>query len=53
VGHPRWNVELLRIRNGKPGQWQVEWSDGCFRITEPDIIVSLPAIAMLKTGSYG
>jgi protein ImuA len=28
---PRWNVELLKIRNGKPGSWQVEWSDGRFR----------------------
>lgn len=25
VGFPRWNVELLKARNGKPGEWQVEW----------------------------
>jgi protein ImuA len=30
VGFPRWNVELLKIRNGKPGTWQVEWSAGRF-----------------------
>ena len=25
VGFPRWNVELLKVRNGQPGAWQVEW----------------------------
>ena len=25
VGFPRWNVELLKIRNGKPGSWQLQW----------------------------
>jgi protein ImuA len=27
VGHPRWNVQLLKIRNGQPGSWQVEWQN--------------------------
>jgi protein ImuA len=26
VGFPRWNVELLKVRNGTPGTWQLEWS---------------------------
>ena len=26
VGFPRWNVELLKVRNGRPGKWQVEFS---------------------------
>ena len=26
VGHPRWEVTLLKARNGVPGKWQVEWS---------------------------
>jgi protein ImuA len=25
VGFPRWNVELLKVRNGTPGTWQLEW----------------------------
>jgi protein ImuA len=25
VGFPRWQVELLKVRNGKTGSWQVEW----------------------------
>jgi protein ImuA len=30
VGFPRWNVELLKVRNGKPGSWQIEWKGGRF-----------------------
>lgn len=26
LGFPRWNVELQKVRNGKPGQWQIQWS---------------------------
>ncbi|MEJ7693343.1 Error-prone repair protein ImuA, partial [Daejeonella sp.] len=36
VGFPRWNVELLKVRNGNPGSWKVEWSAGQFRpVHEP------------------
>ena len=31
VGFPRWQVELLKVRNGKPGSWQLEWVDGKFQ----------------------
>lgn len=35
VGFPRWNVELLKVRNGNPGIWKVEWSEGRFKpVTE-------------------
>ena len=30
VGFPRWNVALLKVRNGKPGTWQVTYSAGGF-----------------------
>jgi protein ImuA len=30
VGFPRWQVELLKVRNGNPGCWQVEWVAGSF-----------------------
>jgi protein ImuA len=30
VGHPRWNVELLKIRNGRPGAWTLEWRNKRF-----------------------
>lgn len=31
VGFSRWNVQLVKVRNGKPGSWQVEWAAGQFR----------------------
>lgn len=35
IGFPRWNVELLKIRNGKPGTWQVEWKANRFHFITP------------------
>jgi protein ImuA len=32
LGFPRWNVELLKVRNGKTGTWQMEWREGKFRL---------------------
>jgi len=65
VGFPRWNVELLKIRNGKPGAWPIEWSGGVFREIEeaaagacaergPQRADSGRAVANspLKTGTY-
>ncbi|TSJ36438.1 Error-prone repair protein ImuA [Mucilaginibacter corticis] len=38
VGHPRWQVELLKVRNGKPGNWTVEWKKQDFQtIVKPTI----------------
>lgn len=34
VGFPRWNVELLKVRNGKPGKWEVEFVKGQFRLIQ-------------------
>ena len=31
VGFPGWNVELIKVRNGKPGSWQLEWVAKQFR----------------------
>jgi protein ImuA len=28
IGFPAWRVELLKIRNGKPGNWDMQWRDG-------------------------
>lgn len=30
LGFPRWQVELLKVRNGRPGKWVLEWQDGRF-----------------------
>ncbi|MDH7460259.1 Error-prone repair protein ImuA [Chitinophagaceae bacterium 26-R-25] len=45
VGFPRWQVELLKVRNGKPGAWTIEWSAGQFRMIEKELqTVSLSTI---------
>jgi protein ImuA len=31
VGFPRWKVDLLKVRNGKPGSWTIEWVNKQFR----------------------
>lgn len=31
LGFPAWRVELLRIRNGKPGTWDMTWTPGGFK----------------------
>jgi protein ImuA len=31
VGFPRWNVELIKVRNGRPSNWQLEFAAGRFR----------------------
>jgi protein ImuA len=30
IGFPKWKVELVRMRNGKSGVWNVEWRNGRF-----------------------
>lgn len=30
VGHSTWDVQLLKVRNGKPNAWQVSWLDNSF-----------------------
>ena len=30
VAFPRWKVELLKVRNGTPGNWMIEWNNNSF-----------------------
>jgi len=30
IGFPKWRVELLRMRNGKSGVWDIQWINGQF-----------------------
>lgn len=30
LGYLRWQVELLKVRNGQPGKWVLEWQEGQF-----------------------
>jgi protein ImuA len=48
VGFPRWNVELLKVRNGSTGNWQIEFIAGRFRHITP--IAALTPLLKKKTG---
>lgn len=49
LGFPRWQVELLKVRNGKPGSWLLEWSAGRFQpvVEKTD---EQPQVQVKKTG---
>jgi protein ImuA len=48
VGFPTWDIELLRIRNGKTGSWKMMWMNGCFQpVFDP---VSIIYTEQTKTG---
>ncbi len=34
LGFPRWKVDLLKIRSGKPGSWMLEWRNKKFHEVE-------------------
>lgn len=36
VGYPRWKVDLLKVRNGSPGQWVMEWAGDEFMEVIPE-----------------
>lgn len=48
VGFSRWNVELLKVRNGKPGNWEIEFAAGRFRHISK--ITAIPLEQQKKTG---
>lgn len=49
VGFPRWYVELLKVRNGKPGKWRIEYSSNHFNEIKESVF-AIPQIEILKTG---
>lgn len=32
LGFPRWQVDLLKVKNGQPGSWTIEWAERAFRV---------------------
>jgi protein ImuA len=36
LGFPKWRVELLRIRNGKTGSWDIQFMNGRFETVFPE-----------------
>ena len=49
VTFPRWNVELLKVRNGIPQSWQVEWSNNKFNSIASDTY-SISSEKLYKVG---
>ncbi|PST82856.1 Error-prone repair protein ImuA [Pedobacter yulinensis] len=51
VGFPHWQVELLKVRNGIPGSWEVTWSEGRFH-THDETVRKLVSVRndVQKTG---
>ncbi len=48
IGFPAWNVGLLKIRNGKPGRWQMQWAyNKLYSIPDP---IMLSSTEQKKTG---
>ncbi|PJJ79490.1 ImuA family protein [Mucilaginibacter auburnensis] len=43
LGFPRWRVELLKVRNGQPGCWEMEWANGKFNVVEQTRVEQKPA----------
>lgn len=41
LGLPRWQVQLLRVRNGNPGSWTMEWNAGVFKHIEDTTAIQL------------
>jgi len=40
LGFPCWNVELIKVKNGKPGNWQMMWRNGKFELIKKQIFIS-------------
>lgn len=49
LGLPRWQVQLLRVRNGQPGSWHLEWDAGQFRYLDLPAAAA-PVAGKRKTG---
>lgn len=48
LGFPKWNVELLKVKNGRPGSWIIGWSGGRFNVD--DVNHFIPQWQHRKTG---
>lgn len=51
VGFPAWNIELLKVRNGTSGSWQMEFRDNAFTEILPGLSFHLDQLSSKrKTG---
>ena len=41
IGYPKWDVALLKVRNGKSGSWKIQWRKEKFElIDQPGLVIS-------------
>jgi protein ImuA len=52
IGFPKWRVELLKVRNGKPGGWDVVWGDGGFDVVHQASSLKLQATSPGGASDY-
>lgn len=50
VGFPCWHVELSKVRNGRPGSWDIEWSENNFKQLTPEQDTTPQIISIRQTG---
>jgi protein ImuA len=51
VGFPHWSVELLKVRNGRPGAWKVAWLPDGFNVSPLKTpVVAEPLTVQYKVG---
>lgn len=50
VGYPRWQVELLKVRNGRPGAWKMEWAEGKCVVIPGNATTAIIQEQQLKAG---
>jgi protein ImuA len=48
LAHPRWSVNLERCRNGRPGQWLLEWDHAAYRFRLAQGLADCPSLASTK-----
>jgi protein ImuA len=48
IGFPKWRIELLRIRNGKPGVWDMMWKDGRFHAVHKTTLLQIHSNLRVK-----
>lgn len=39
IGYPVWKVELIKVRNGRPGTWELAWMNGRLRSLNNETVV--------------
>ena len=49
VGHPCWHVQLQKIRNGEPGEWDMQWASGQFEYLRKEV-AETPPVYLRQTG---